>query len=193
MAIARFSFKDDASFLENILKALKWLFLTGMRGQQLSLILALEPSVVRGFPLMGEGGAFSNVVYQRHLFKDLQPHISETNSILRITLKLVFRSTMVLTTLLPQAHSVPFIGLLLTYVPQMASTKVRSNSPSESQCSACISLSWVCHSTASISGMPQTRYLISTSMVRSFGLRKGSKSWCTAPRMVGTVICSHIP
>ncbi|KAN0105736.1 hypothetical protein V8E52_010748 [Russula decolorans] len=34
-AVAVFSSKDDASFLENVQKALKWLFFTGMWGQQL--------------------------------------------------------------------------------------------------------------------------------------------------------------
>ena len=164
-----------------------------MQGQQLSPVLALEPSVIRDSLDGGEGQPMPMLSVNGLLFKDLQPHISKTNSIFLITLKLAFCSTMVLITLSPQAHSVPFMGLSLTYTPQMAPTKVRSNSPSESQCSACVSSLWVCHSTASISGMPRTRYSISTSMVRSFGLRKGSKSWCTAPRMVGTVICSHIP
>ena len=77
-----------------------------------------------------------------------------------IILKLAFRSTMVLATLSSQAHPVPFMGSSPTYVrsaPQLVLTKARSNSLSESQCSACVSSSWACHSTASISGMLRTR------------------------------------
>jgi len=67
--------------------------------------------------------------------KDLQPFPRQTG-ISQITLKSVFRSTMVLASLRSQAHPVPFMGLMVTYVrsvPQMALTKARSNSSSESR------------------------------------------------------------
>ncbi len=38
-AVAIFSSKDYVSFLENVQKALKWLFFAGLRGQQLFLVL----------------------------------------------------------------------------------------------------------------------------------------------------------
>jgi malonyl CoA-acyl carrier protein transacylase len=44
-AVTILSFKDDVSFLENVQKALKWLFSAGLQGQQLFPVLALEPSV----------------------------------------------------------------------------------------------------------------------------------------------------
>src|SRR6266849_8228450 len=47
MAVAIFSSKDNASFLGNIQKALKWLFFAGMRGQLLFPVLALKLSVIQ--------------------------------------------------------------------------------------------------------------------------------------------------
>jgi fatty acid synthase subunit alpha len=81
-AVAVFSSKDDASFLENVQKALKWLFFAGMRGQQLFPVLALEPSVVQDSIDGGEGQPMPMLSVNGLLLKDLQPHISKTNKYL---------------------------------------------------------------------------------------------------------------
>jgi hypothetical protein len=71
-----------ASFLENVQKALKWLFFAGMRGQQLFPVLALEPSVVQDSIDGGEGQPTPMLSVNGLLLKDLQPHISKTNKYL---------------------------------------------------------------------------------------------------------------
>ncbi|KAN0109683.1 hypothetical protein V8E52_009029 [Russula decolorans] len=81
-AVAVFSSKDDASFLENVQKALKWLFFAGMRGQQLFPVLALEPSVVQDSIDGGEGQPTPMLSVNGLLLKDLQPHISKMNKYL---------------------------------------------------------------------------------------------------------------
>ncbi|KAN0107491.1 hypothetical protein V8E52_010086 [Russula decolorans] len=81
-AVAVFSSKDDASFLENVQKALKWLFFAGMQGQQLFPVLALEPSVVQDSIDGGEGQPTPMLSVNGLLLKDLQPHISKTNKYL---------------------------------------------------------------------------------------------------------------
>jgi fatty acid synthase subunit beta len=54
-AVAIFTSKDDAPFLENVHNAPKWFFFAGVRGQQLLPVLALEPSVVQdSIQLIGE-------------------------------------------------------------------------------------------------------------------------------------------
>ncbi|KAF8271214.1 fatty acid synthase [Lactarius quietus] len=70
---------DDASFIDNVQKALKWLFFAGLRGQQLFPILALEPSVVQESIEGGEGQPTPMLSIGGLLLKDLQPHISKTN------------------------------------------------------------------------------------------------------------------
>jgi len=81
-AVAIFSSKDDASFLENVQKALKWLFFAGLRGQQLFPVLAIEPSVVQDSIDGGEGQPTPMLSVNGLLLKDLQPHISKTNKYL---------------------------------------------------------------------------------------------------------------
>jgi fatty acid synthase subunit alpha len=81
-AIAISSSKDDASFLENAQKAIKWLFFTGLRGQQLFPVLALEPSVVQDLIDGGEGQPTPMLSVNGLLLKDLQSHISKTNKYL---------------------------------------------------------------------------------------------------------------
>ncbi|KAN0105615.1 hypothetical protein V8E52_010860, partial [Russula decolorans] len=81
-AVAVFSSKDDASFLENVQKALKWLFFAGMWGQQLFPVLVLEPSVVQDSIDGGEGQPTAMLSVNGLLLKDLQPHISKTNKYL---------------------------------------------------------------------------------------------------------------
>lgn len=81
-AVAVFSSKDDASFLENTQKALKWLFFAGLRGQQLFPVLALEPSIVQDSIEGGEGQPTPMLSVNGLLLKDLQPYISKTNKYL---------------------------------------------------------------------------------------------------------------
>jgi fatty acid synthase subunit beta len=81
-AVAIFSSKDDASFLENVQKALKWLFFVGVWGQQLSPVLALKPSVVQDSIDEEEGQPTPMLSINGLLLKDLQPHISMTNKYL---------------------------------------------------------------------------------------------------------------
>lgn len=81
-AIAISSSKDEASFLDNAQKALKWLFFAGLRGQQLFPVLALEPSVVQDSIEGGEGQPTPMLSVSGLLLKDLQPHISKTNKYL---------------------------------------------------------------------------------------------------------------
>ncbi|KAI0264369.1 fatty acid synthase [Gloeopeniophorella convolvens] len=78
-AIAISSSKDEASFLDNAHKALKWLFFAGLRGQQLFPVLALEPSVVQDSIEGGEGQPTPMLSVSGLLLKDLQPQITKTN------------------------------------------------------------------------------------------------------------------
>ena len=78
-AIAISSSKDDASFVDNARKALKWLFFAGLRGQQLFPVLALEPSVVQDSIDGGEGQPTPMLSINGLQLEDLQPHISKTN------------------------------------------------------------------------------------------------------------------
>ena len=61
--------------------ALKWLFFAGSRGQQLFLVLALEPSVVQDSIDGGEDQT-TPMLSVNGLLKDLQPLISKTNKYL---------------------------------------------------------------------------------------------------------------
>lgn len=81
-AIAISSSADDASFLDNVRRALKWLFFAGLRGQQLFPVLALEPSVVQDSIEGGEGQPSPMLSVNGLLLKDLQQHISKTNKYL---------------------------------------------------------------------------------------------------------------
>ena len=87
------------------------------------------------------------------LLKALQSHISRTNKYFPKTLKSICRSTMILTHLLSRARPAPFMGLSPTSARpahQMAPTKAKSSSQSESLFSTHVSSLWVCHSTASL-------------------------------------------
>jgi fatty acid synthase subunit alpha, fungi type len=78
-AIAISSSEDDASFLDNARKALKWLFFAGLRGQQLFPVLALEPTIVQDSIEGGEGQPSPMLSVHGLLLKDLQQQISKTN------------------------------------------------------------------------------------------------------------------
>jgi fatty acid synthase subunit alpha len=58
VAVAISSSKDDVSLLENVQKALKWLFSASLQGQQLFPVLALEPSAVQNSIDGGTTSAF---------------------------------------------------------------------------------------------------------------------------------------
>ncbi|KAI0360181.1 fatty acid synthase [Trametes cingulata] len=67
------------SFSENASKALKWLFYSGLRGQQAFPILALEPSIVQDSVEGGEGAPTPMLSVTGLSLKDLEGHIAKTN------------------------------------------------------------------------------------------------------------------
>jgi hypothetical protein len=69
-------------------------------------------------------------------------------------------------------------------VHQMVLTKAKWSSRSASLFLAHVSSSWAYHFIVSTSGMPRIRSSMISYMARSFGLRKGSTSLFTIPRMV---------
>jgi fatty acid synthase subunit alpha len=77
-AVTIFSSQDNPSFLENVQRALKWLFFAGLRGQQLFSALALDPSAVQDSIEGWEGQPTPMLSINGLLLKskDPQPHIS---------------------------------------------------------------------------------------------------------------------
>jgi malonyl CoA-acyl carrier protein transacylase len=67
------------SFAENSAKALKWLFYSGMRGQEAFPVLSLEPSIISDSIEGGEGVPSPMLSVSGLLLKDLKPHIEKTN------------------------------------------------------------------------------------------------------------------
>ncbi|KAI0368773.1 fatty acid synthase [Pilatotrama ljubarskyi] len=67
------------SFAENASKALKWLFYSGLRGQQAFPLLALEPSIVQDSVEGGEGAPTPMLSVTGLSLKDLESHITKTN------------------------------------------------------------------------------------------------------------------
>ena len=70
------------SFTENSVKALKWLFYSGMRGQQAFPVLSLEPNIISDSIEGGEGVPSPMLSVSGLLLKDLKPHIDNTNKYL---------------------------------------------------------------------------------------------------------------
>jgi fatty acid synthase subunit alpha len=68
------------SFTENSLKALKWLFFSGFRGQQAFPITSLEPNIVQDAITGGEGAPSPMLSVTGLSLQDLSPHIAKTNS-----------------------------------------------------------------------------------------------------------------
>ncbi|EAU85370.1 fatty acid synthetase alpha subunit [Coprinopsis cinerea okayama7 len=66
-------------FTENSIKALKWLFYSGLRGQQAFPVTAIEPSIVQDAIEGGEGTPSPMLSVTGLGLKDLQPHIEQTN------------------------------------------------------------------------------------------------------------------
>ncbi|OJT02257.1 Fatty acid synthase subunit alpha [Trametes pubescens] len=71
--------KTNESFFENASKALKWLFYSGLRGQQAFPVLALEPSIVQDSVEGGEGAPSPMLSVTGLPLKDLEAHIAKTN------------------------------------------------------------------------------------------------------------------
>ncbi|KII85134.1 hypothetical protein PLICRDRAFT_45274 [Plicaturopsis crispa FD-325 SS-3] len=76
------------SFTENSLKALRWLFFSGLRGQQAFPVLALEPSIVQDAIEGGEGSPSPMLSVTGLALKELTPHIEKTNKHLPANAKL---------------------------------------------------------------------------------------------------------
>lgn len=70
------------SYTVNSIKALKWLFFSGLRGQQAFPVVALEPSIVKDSIEGGEGSPSPMLSVTGLLLKDLEPHLTQTNTYL---------------------------------------------------------------------------------------------------------------
>ena len=77
VAVATSSTFDD--FTENSSKALKWLFYSGLRGQQSFPVTALEPGMVQDSIQGGEGSPSPMLSVTGLSLIELGPHISKTN------------------------------------------------------------------------------------------------------------------
>ncbi|KAI0649410.1 fatty acid synthase [Trametes meyenii] len=71
--------KTFEDFSSNASKALRWLFYSGLRGQQAFPVLALEPSIVQDCVEGGEGTPSPMLAVTGLLLKDLEGHIAKTN------------------------------------------------------------------------------------------------------------------
>jgi fatty acid synthase subunit alpha, fungi type len=76
------------SFLANAIKALKWLFFCGLRGQEAFPVTSLEPSIIEDSIKGGEGSPTPMLLVTGLLLKDLEPHVRNTNTHLLPTCKL---------------------------------------------------------------------------------------------------------
>ena len=70
------SFKE---FADNSHKAIKWLFYSGLRGQEAFPVTSVEPSIVQDAIVGGEGTPSPMLSVAGLTFKELQPHVSKTN------------------------------------------------------------------------------------------------------------------
>lgn len=66
-------------FTANSIKALKWLFYSGLRGQQAFPVTAVEPSIIQDAVDGGEGIPSPMLSVTGLSLKDLEPHIAKTN------------------------------------------------------------------------------------------------------------------
>jgi fatty acid synthase subunit alpha len=66
-------------FADNSHKAIKWLFYSGLRGQQAFPVTSVEPSIVQDAIVGGEGTPSPMLSIAGLTFKELQPHFSKTN------------------------------------------------------------------------------------------------------------------
>ncbi|KAI5122922.1 hypothetical protein M0805_007600 [Coniferiporia weirii] len=70
---------SEESFVENAAKELRWLFFSGMRGQDAFPVLSLEPGIVSDAIEGGEGAPSPMLGVAGLALKDLEPHIAKTN------------------------------------------------------------------------------------------------------------------
>ena len=66
-------------FTENSRKALKWLFYSGLRGQQAFPVTSVEPNIVQDAISGGEGTPSPMLSIAGLTLEELQPHVTETN------------------------------------------------------------------------------------------------------------------
>ena len=66
-------------FVDNSHKAIKWLFYSGLRGQQAFPVTSVEPSIVQDAIAGGEGTPSPMLSIAGLTLKELQPHIRKTN------------------------------------------------------------------------------------------------------------------
>jgi fatty acid synthase subunit alpha len=66
-------------FVDNSHKAIKWLFYSGLRGQQAFPITSVEPSIVQDAISGGEGTPSPMLSVAGLTLKEFQPHVSKTN------------------------------------------------------------------------------------------------------------------
>jgi fatty acid synthase subunit alpha len=68
------------SFTANAIKALKWLFFSGLRGQEAFPVTSLEPSIVQDCVEGGEGHPSPMLLVTGIPIKDLKRHVEATNT-----------------------------------------------------------------------------------------------------------------
>ena len=78
-AVAVASSSTFAEFTQNTSKALKWLFYSGLRGQQAFPVTALEPSIVQDSLQGGEGSPTPMLSVTGLGLKELESHVVGTN------------------------------------------------------------------------------------------------------------------
>ncbi|KAL1666812.1 acyl transferase domain-containing protein, partial [Schizophyllum commune] len=67
------------SYTENALKAVRWLFYSGLRAQQAFPVVAVEPSIVADSVEGGEGVPSTMLLVTGLLLKDVETHLAKTN------------------------------------------------------------------------------------------------------------------
>ena len=66
-------------FVDNSHKAIKWLFYSGLRGQQAFPVTSVEPSIVQDAIVGGEGTPSPMLSVAGLTLKELEPHVTTTN------------------------------------------------------------------------------------------------------------------
>jgi fatty acid synthase subunit alpha len=79
-AVAIAASTNFESFNTNSKKALRWLFYSGLRGQEAFPVLSIEPSITNDSIEGGEGTPSPMLAVTGLTLKALQPHIDQTNS-----------------------------------------------------------------------------------------------------------------
>lgn len=79
-AVAIAASNSHQSFYENAKKALKWLFFSGLRGQQVFPVVAVEPTIVKDTVEGGEGVPTPMLSVTGLSLAELEPHLKQSNS-----------------------------------------------------------------------------------------------------------------